>query len=170
MANGILEYNGNNIGKSLKEENCKPIIKEILSYAKKYKCNIILPIDVSVGKNLNDRKRIKKLYDINEDDIILDIGPETITLISNLLDISKTVLWNGPLGYFENSEYAVGSIKVAEKIIKLNDKIYSVAGGGDTIAVLNKINGFNKFNFVSTAGGAFLEYLEGKKLPGLKFK
>jgi phosphoglycerate kinase len=168
MANNFLEYSGHNIGKSLKEDNCNSIVEEILSLAKESKCNILIPNDVSVGKNLEDSKTIKRLSEIEEDDLILDIGPETIELICSLLDNSKTVLWNGPLGYFENSNFAIGSIKIAKKIVDLKDKIYSVAGGGDTIAVLNQADAFKKLNFVSTAGGAFLEYLEGKEIPGIR--
>ena len=78
------------------------------------------------------------------------------------------MLWNGPLGYFENSNFAIGSIEIAKKIVDLKDKIYSVAGGGDTIAVLNQAEAFKQLNFVSTAGGAFLEYLEGKEIPGIR--
>jgi phosphoglycerate kinase len=168
MANNFLEYNGHNIGKSLKEDNCNPIVEEILFLAKENKCNVLIPTDVSVGKNLEDSKTIKRLSEIEEDDLILDIGPETIKLICSLLENSKTVLWNGPLGYFENSNFAIGSIEIAKKIVDLKDKIYSVAGGGDTIAVLNKAGAFKQLNFVSTAGGAFLEYLEGKEIPGIK--
>ena len=168
MANNILENNGHNIGKSLKEENCKQIIEEILKLAKKHGCNILLPVDVSVGKSLNDNYKIKNLTEVEDDDLILDIGPKTIKLICSLLENSKTVLWNGPLGYFENSNFAVGSIQIAKKIVNLKDKIYSVAGGGDTIAVLNQADAFSQLNFVSTAGGAFLEYLEGKEIPGIR--
>ena len=168
MANNILENNGHNIGKSLKEENCKQIIEEILLLAKKHGCNILLPVDVSVGKSLNDNYKIKNLTEVEDDDLILDIGPKTIKLICSLLENSKTVLWNGPLGYFENSNFAVGSIQIAKKIVNLKDKIYSVAGGGDTIAVLNQADAFSQLNFVSTAGGAFLEYLEGKEIPGIR--
>ena len=168
MANNFLEYSGHNIGKSLKEDNCNPIVKEILSLAKENNCNVLIPTDVSVGKNLEDRKTIKRLSEIEEDDLILDIGPKTIQLICSLLENSKTVLWNGPLGYFENSNFAIGSIEIAKKIVDLKDKIYSVAGGGDTIAVLNKAGAFKQLNFVSTAGGAFLEYLEGKEIPGIR--
>ena len=168
MANNILENNGHNIGKSLKEENCKQIIEEILLLGKKHGCNILLPVDVSVGKSLNDNYKIKNLTEVEDDDLILDIGPKTIKLICSLLENSKTVLWNGPLGYFENSNFAVGSIQIAKKIVKLKDKIYSVAGGGDTIAVLNQADAFSQLNFVSTAGGAFLEYLEGKEIPGIR--
>ena len=87
-----------------------------------------------------------------------------------LLKISETVLWNGPAGYFENPNFANGSYEIAKAIVKKNkDKsIYSVVGGGDTIALINQINAIKNFNFVSTAGGAFLEYLEGKELPGIK--
>ena len=168
MANNFLEYNGHNIGKSLKEDNCNTIIEEILSLAKKNKCKVLIPTDVSVGKNLEDSKTIKTLSEIEEDDLILDIGPKTIQLICSLLENSKTVLWNGPLGYFENSNFAIGSIEIAKKIVDLKDKIYSVAGGGDTIAVLNQAGAFKQLNFVSTAGGAFLEYLEGKEIPGIR--
>ena len=168
MANNFLEYSGHNIGKSLKEDNCNPIVEEILSLAKENKCNVLIPTDVSVGKNLEDSKTIKRLSEIEEDDLILDIGPKTIQLICSLLENSKTVLWNGPLGYFENSNFATGSIEIAKKIVDLKDKIYSVAGGGDTIAVLNQAGAFKQLNFVSTAGGAFLEYLEGKEIPGIR--
>ena len=96
------------------------------------------------------------------------IGPKTINSIKSILDNSKTVLWNGPAGYFENPNFSIGSKEIAKKIIELENKIYSVVGGGDTIAVLNQANAFQKINFVSTAGGAFLEYLEGKEIPGIR--
>ena len=88
--------------------------------------------------------------------------------IKDIIKISKTILWNGPAGYFENLNFAKGSHEIAKKIINKNKSIYSVVGGGDTIAVINQINDIKNFDFVSTAGGAFLEYLEGKELPGIK--
>jgi len=102
--------------------------------------------------------------------MILDIGPKTIDKITKIIDNSKTILWNGPAGYFENPNFANGSYEIAKTITKKNrdDSIYSVVGGGDTIALINQINLIQEFNFVSTAGGAFLEYLEGKELPGIK--
>ena len=168
MANNIIKYKGFNIGNSIIENNCNNIVEEIFSLAKQNTCEIIFPKDVAVGKKLNDKAKIKDLSNILDDDIILDIGPETINLINSILDNSKTVLWNGPAGYFENSNFAIGSEEIAKKIVSLGNKIYSVAGGGDTIAVINKINAFKKLDFVSTAGGAFLEYLEGKEIPGIR--
>ena len=170
MANNIIKYIGNNIGKSLQEENSDQIIKEIFSLSETKNCKIIYPRDVIVGKNLNGAPQIKELNEISSDEMILDIGPKTVNLINKIIDESNTILWNGPAGYFENPSFANGSIKIAKKIIENNksNKIYSVAGGGDTVSLLNSLNSINDFNFVSTAGGAFLEYLEGKELPGIK--
>jgi len=170
MANNILLYKGNKIGKSIREENCEKIINEIFETSKNYSCKIIYPEDVLIGKNMNDKSQVKKINEISDNDLILDIGPKTINTIKNIIKISKTVLWNGPAGYFENPDFAIGSYEIAKEIIKQNKEklIYSVVGGGDTIAVINQINAIKDFNFVSTAGGAFLEYLEGKELPGIK--
>ena len=170
MANNILNYLGNPIGKSIKEDNCESIIEDIFKTAKNHSCKIIYPEDVVVGKNKEDKAQIKELNEVNNDDLILDIGPRTINKIQNIIENSETILWNGPAGYFENPSFALGSYEIAKKIVEKskNNLIYSIAGGGDTIAVLNQINVINNFNFVSTAGGAFLEYLEGKELPGIK--
>ena len=170
MANNILNHMGNQIGKSVKEENCEKIIEEIFETSKQHSCSIIYPIDVLVGKNLNSVSKAKELNEIDKDDLILDIGPKTINVIKKIIENSETVLWNGPAGYFENPNFANGSYEIAKSIIKKNKKnsIYSVVGGGDTIALINEIKAIKDFNFVSTAGGAFLEYLEGKDLPGIK--
>ena len=170
MANNIIKYMGNNIGKSLYEENSDKIIEEILLLSETTNCKIIYPKDVVVGKNLDGDPQIKELNEIVSDEMILDIGPKTVDNIINIIDKSSTILWNGPAGYFENPKFANGSIKIAKKMIENNksDIIYSVAGGGDTVSLINSLNAINNFNFVSTAGGAFLEYLEGKKLPGIK--
>ena len=170
MANNVLNYLGKPIGKSIQEGNCKTIIEDIFKAAKNYSCRIIYPEDVVVGKNLEDKAEIKELNNVKSDDFILDIGPKTINKIKDIIENSKTVLWNGPAGYFENPNFASGSYEIAKKIAEKNknNSIYSIVGGGDTIAVLNEINVINNFNFVSTAGGAFLEYLEGKELPGIK--
>ena len=170
MANNIINFKGNQIGKSIREENCEKIIKEIFETSKKYSCKITFPEDVLVGKNFNDKSKIKELNNIKDDDLILDIGPKTISKIKNIIEISKTILWNGPAGYFENTNFANGSYEIAKAIINKNKNksIYSVVGGGDTIAVIKQIDDIKSFDFVSTAGGAFLEYLEGKELPGIK--
>ena len=122
-----------------------------------------------VSKDLNGSPQNRELNEVLSDEMILDIGPKTIDKIAKIIDNSKTILWNGPAGYFENPNFAYGSIQIAKKIIENNkaNKIFSVAGGGDTVSLLNNLNAVNEFNFVSTAGGAFLEYLEGKNLPGI---
>ena len=170
MANNLLKYNGNQIGKSLKEENCETVIDEIFKTAQNHSCLITCPEDVLVGKYMEDKSEIKELDEILNDDLILDIGPKTINKIKNIIKKSNTVLWNGPAGYFENPNFAKGSFAIAQTIIEKNKNksIYSVVGGGDTVALINQINANKNFNFVSTAGGAFLEYLEGKELPGIK--
>ncbi len=169
MANNFIEYFGHNIGKSIKEKNCAPIIEEIISLSKKEKCEITYPEDVLVSKDLNGSCKKKELNEILDDEMILDIGPKTINKVTNIINSSNTILWNGPAGYFENPNFANGSIEIAKAIINNNklNKIFSVVGGGDTVSLLNSIKAVNSFNFVSTAGGAFLEYLEGKKLPGI---
>ena len=170
MANNVLNFKGNPIGKSIKEDDCHKIIDDIFKTAKTHSCSIFYPHDVLVGKNFEDKSQIKEFNEISDDDLILDIGPKTLNKIKEVIRISNTILWNGPAGYFENPNFANGSYEIAKEIKKRNkqNSIYSVAGGGDTIAVLNQINAVDGFNFVSTAGGAFLEYLEGKELPGIK--
>ncbi len=169
MANNILNYKKYTIGRSIYEKNCDEVIEKIFDASNKNSCSITYPKDVIISKELGGKPIEKDLIDINDDDIILDIGPKTIKKIDSLVSSSKTILWNGPAGYFENPDFANGSYEIARSIVKnfKSNSIYSVAGGGDTIAVINKINAINDFNFVSTAGGAFLEYLEGKILPGI---
>ena len=171
MANNIISFKGNKIGKSIKEENCESAIKKIFETVRNHSCKITFPEDVFVGTKLDDSsKTIRELNDIKDEELILDIGPKTIKKIKNIIETSKTVLWNGPAGFFENPNFADGSYEIANAIIKKNrnNSIYSVVGGGDTVALINQINAIQDFNFVSTAGGAFLEYLEGKELPGIK--
>ncbi len=170
MANNILKYKEFPIGKSIFEENCDNIVEDIFTSSKKENCKLFFPIDVCVGKNLNDKGNIKELGEVLKDDIILDIGPQTIKILNKTIEETKTILWNGPAGYFENINFRKGSFEIARKIVEKNKKneIYSVAGGGDTVAALNDFGFTEYFNFVSTAGGAFLEFLEGKELPGIK--
>ncbi len=170
MANNILKYKGHSIGKSTQESNCETIIENIFKSLNNSSCTITYPEDVVIGKHMEDIPTTKELNEIMNDDIILDIGPKTIEKINDIIENSKTILWNGPAGYFENTNFSKGSFEIGKKIEEKNKlkQIFSVAGGGDTVALLNKIGIANSFNFVSTAGGAFLEYLEGKELPGIK--
>ena len=168
MANNILKYKGYNIGASLFEKNSEKIIEEIFSEIESNSCKLYFPEDVKVGKNLEDNSFQKSLNQIENDDMILDVGTKTIQNIKSLIDHSSTILWNGPLGYFENPNFSIGSLEIAKYIGNKQGEIYSVIGGGDTVSVISSIKIKNKFNFVSTAGGAFLEYLEGKILPGIK--
>ena len=169
MANTMLKHTGSKIGKSIYEHDCENLIKEILEKSKAYNCQINCPIDVIVSKNLHGTGKNKEIREIENDEMILDIGPKTILSIKKIIDSSNTVLWNGPAGYFENSNFANGTKEIIKIITEktLKDKIFSVAGGGETVAAINKFNKFDSFTFVSTAGGAFLEFLEGKKLPGI---
>ena len=170
MANTMLKHTGTNIGKSICEHDCGPLIKEIIENSKKYNCEITIPKDIIVSKNLDGSGKEKNINEIEENEMILDIGTKTISSIETIINNSKTVLWNGPAGYFENPNFQNGTKKILELISQKtkSDKIFSVAGGGETVAAINKFKKFDSFTFVSTAGGAFLEYLEGKTLPAIK--
>ena len=170
MANTMLRHTGIKVGKSICEQDCGSLIKEIIENSIKYSCKITCPVDVVVSQSLNGKGKVKEINEIKDDDIILDIGFETIAKIKNIIDNSNTVLWNGPAGYYENSNFANGTKEIIRIITDktFKDKIFSVAGGGETVAVINKFNKLDSFTFVSTAGGAFLEFLEGKELPGIK--
>jgi phosphoglycerate kinase len=169
MGNAMLKNTGVNIGKSVCDDGYKDLVEEILKKSKTHNCQIYYPLDVVVSKTLDGVGIIKEINEINNDEMILDIGPKTITSIKNIIEGTNTVLWNGPAGYFENPNFANGTKKILEIINekRAKNKIYAVAGGGETVAVINKFKKLESFNFVSTAGGAFLEYLEGKKLPGI---
>jgi len=169
MANTMLKHTGKKIGKSIVENDCKNLIEEILKNSKKYNCNITSPVDVVVAKDMQGKGKNKSISEVDNDEMILDIGPKTVSSIKKIINDSKTVLWNGPAGYFENPSFQYGTKKILEIISKKteSDKIFSVAGGGETVAAINKFKKLNSFTFVSTAGGAFLEYLEGKTLPGI---
>ncbi len=169
MANNFLAYKGLEIGKSLIEKKSKTIVERIYLEAAKERCKITIPIDCNVSIDFKGVAISKKQNEINKEDIILDIGPETIKEIEEIIDKSNTVLWNGPAGYFENKNFALGTNLIAKKIsANTKDKsLISILGGGDTISALNKVEKKLTFTHLSTAGGAFLEYLEGKDLPGL---
>ena len=170
MANNFIKYNNFGIGKSLFEPNKEETIKEIISAANINNCKLIIPNDVIVSTNENTVGKNKSLSEIESGDIIFDIGTDTIKNIGKIINLSKTLLWNGPLGFFEKDFFANGSNEVA-KLIKINTQkklLTSIAGGGDTAAAIKKAKAEDGFSYISTAGGAFLEWLEGKILPGLK--
>jgi len=170
MANNFFKHEGFNIGKSLIEKNIETTIKSIYQESKRHECELILPIDVICSKKFDQAGENKKLSEVNDDDIILDIGIESTDKIDSILQKSKTVLWNGPFGLFEYDDFANGTNDISRSIAKYtkNNNLISVAGGGDTLAAIKKSNHQNDFTYISTAGGAFLEWLEGKILPGLK--
>ena len=170
MANNFFKHEGFNIGKSLIEQNIETTIKSIYQESKRHECELILPIDVICSKKFDQAGKNKKLSEVNDDDIILDIGIESTDKIDSILQKSKTVLWNGPFGLFEYDDFANGTNDISRSIAKYTktNNLISVAGGGDTLAAIKKSNHQNDFTYISTAGGAFLEWLEGKILPGLK--
>jgi len=170
MANNFLAYNEIKIGKSLVEKDSEKIISIIYAEAKKYNCNILIPVDFNVSDDFASSGEIKKEDPIRENEMILDIGPQTIENIENIIDRSNTVLWNGPAGYFENKNFSIGTLAIAKRISENTAKksLISVLGGGDTISAINKSENDLAFTHLSTAGGAFLEFLEGKDLPGLE--
>ena len=170
MANNFLKFKGVNVGASLVEKGSENNIKNINTLAGKNKCNIIIPVDCKTSPNVNGDPVYKSLSDIDSKDMILDIGKNTIDLINKTIDSSNTVFWNGPAGYCENKSFSTGTSSVANKIAA-NTKmksLISIVGGGDTIAAIKNTGLENSFTHLSTAGGAFLESLEGKDLPGIK--
>ena len=169
MANNFFVYNNLKIGKSLIEKDTKEIIKIIYKKAKENDCEILIPEDCMVGTSFVGSGENKDLKNIQDNEIILDIGLNSIKNIIHKIDQSNTVLWNGPAGYFENESFMTGTMAIAEAISKntAEKSLISILGGGDTLAAINKNKNKLTFTHLSTAGGAFLEYLEGKDLPGL---
>ena len=169
MANNFFIYKNLKVGKSLIENNTKEIIKKIYDKALINNCEIIIPEDCVVGTSFDGDGKDKNLEKIEKNEIILDIGSNTIKKIKQTIEQSNTVLWNGPAGYFENKNFLNGTVSIAEIISKntREKSLISVLGGGDTLAAINKSKNKLFFSHLSTAGGAFLEYLEGKDLPGL---
>ena len=169
MANNFLVYKNFKVGKSLIESNTKEIIEKIYKKTIENNCELMIPEDCVVGTSFEGEGKNKDIGKIRDNEIILDIGPSTIRNIIKKIDQSNTVLWNGPAGYFENENFANGTRSIAKSISKntLERSLISVLGGGDTLAAINENKNELSFSHLSTAGGAFLEYLEGKDLPGL---
>jgi phosphoglycerate kinase len=172
MANTFLFAQDKGVGKSLCEADLAGTAREILSSAHTGGCEILLPVDAVVAQKLaaHAASRIVQVNDVGEEDMILDLGPSSIEQVVSTLGHSKTLLWNGPVGAFEIEPFDRGTIEIAQAAAKLTQagKLLSVAGGGDTVAALNAAGATASFSFVSTAGGAFLEWLEGKALPGVE--
>ena len=170
MANNFLKFQNKNIGNSLFEKDMESTVKNITALAKENKCNVIIPADCNTSTTTDGKSTEKSLDNINSEDIILDIGKNTINLINKTIDNSNTVFWNGPAGYYENKEFAKGTFAIAKKIAEntKSKSLLSIVGGGDTISAIKGSGLENKFTHLSTAGGALLEYLEGKELPGIK--
>jgi phosphoglycerate kinase len=172
MANTFLYALGNNIGKSLCEKNLKETALEIINSAKENNCEIILPIDLVVTKKLeqNAKCKIISLSEVEDDDIICDIGPQSICDLSIKLKNYQILVWNGPLGAFEFKPFNIGTESFARLVAGLTaqKKLLSISGGGDVVSALNSSGLIEEFTYISTAGGAFLEWLEGKILPGIE--
>ena len=170
MANNFLKFKGINVGKSVIEEGSENIVKNINTLAAKNKCNIVIPVDWNTSSSVNGDPVYKSLKDMGSEDMILDIGKSTIDLISKTIDNSNTVFWNGPAGYYENKNFSTGTLSIANKIAEntKSKSLISIVGGGDTVAAIKNAGLENVFTHLSTAGGALLDYLEGKELPGIK--
>jgi len=171
MANTFLYAQGYNVGASLCEKDLKDTALEIIKAAKKAKCEIILPVDVVAAEKFakDAPHRVCGLDDVKPNEMILDAGPDTVTKIIDAMEASKTLIWNGPLGAFEISPFDTSTVEAAKFAAKLTKagKLIAVAGGGDTVSALNHAGAADDFTFISTAGGAFLEWMEGKTLPGV---
>jgi phosphoglycerate kinase len=172
MANTFLAAQGVSVGKSLCEHDLIPTAKEILEKAKAKKCTLLLPVDAVVAKEFKAgaASRVVTLNDVAADDMILDVGPKSIAAVNATFNVAKTVVWNGPMGAFEITPFDKATVAAAQHAAKLtkSGKLVTVAGGGDTVSALNHANAADDFTYISTAGGAFLEWLEGKELPGVK--
>jgi len=172
MANTFLYAQGHKVGASLCETDFKDTALEIMKNAKKEKCKIILPTDVVVAQDFkaNAKHRQCGLDAVKGKDMILDCGTDTVEQLMDAMDSAKTLIWNGPLGAFELTPFDTSTVEAAKYAAKLTKKgkLVSVAGGGDTVAALKHAGAAEDFTFISTAGGAFLEWMEGKPLPGVE--
>jgi phosphoglycerate kinase len=168
MAYTFLKAKGYNIGKSILEKDHVSTAKEILDLASKNNVKLILPVDIIVAPDLEsgDKKKAVPFDKIPEDMEGVDIGPESIELFKKVIAASKTIVWNGPLGAFENPAFAVGTNTIA-KIVGESGAL-SVIGGGDSVSAINQSGYADKMSYISTGGGAFLELMEGKTLPAIK--
>jgi phosphoglycerate kinase len=172
MANTFLLALGNPVGKSLAERDLAGTARDILAKAKAAHCEIVLPVDAMVAQKFeaNAPSRVVSVDAVGDADMILDIGPRSIEHAVSVLGRVKTLVWNGPFGAFEMEPFDTGTLEVAEAAAELttDGRLVSIAGGGDTVAALNAAGVADRLTYVSTAGGAFLEWMEGKPLPGVE--
>jgi phosphoglycerate kinase len=171
MANTFLFAQGKSVGKSLCEPDLADTAREIMAQAQAKNCELVLPIDVVVAKEFKEDadREVASVDAVKADDMILDLGPETVDLIAGKIEAAKTLVWNGPLGAFETRPFDTATVEAARFAARRVKEagLVAVAGGGDTVAALNHAQAAKDFTYISTAGGAFLEWLEGKTLPGV---
>jgi phosphoglycerate kinase len=172
MANTFLAARGVNVGRSLCEHDLVATAREIETKAEAAGCEIILPVDAVAAKafKADAEHRIVDVAHVAEDEMMLDAGPVSVARVNAALARARTLVWNGPMGAFEIAPFDAGTVAVAREAARLTQAgaLLSVAGGGDTVAALNHAGAADDFTYVSTAGGAFLEWMEGKPLPGVK--
>ena len=172
MANTFLFAEGKEIGKSLCEKDLADTARSIVAAAEKAKCRIVLPVDATVAKEFKAHApaRVVEVDRVAKDEMILDIGPKSVAAVEDVLGRARTVVWNGPFGAFETPPFDAATMAIAKSVARLTKagKLTSIAGGGDTVAALNQAKVADDFTYVSTAGGAFLEWMEGKSLPGVE--
>ena len=171
MANTFLAARGVDVGKSLCEHDLTGTAEEIMDAADRANCTVHLPYDVVVAKEFkpNPETRTVNVHEVAADEMILDVGPAATEALADVLKTCRTLVWNGPLGAFETPPFDAATVALAKTAAALTKErsLVSVAGGGDTVAALNQAGVAGDFSFVSTAGGAFLEWMEGKELPGV---
>lgn len=167
IANTFIAAAGHTVGKSLYESDLVPEAKRLAENAKKRGGNIPVPTDVVCGKEFSEKApaTLKKVADVNADDMIFDVGPATSKAFAEILKNAGTIVWNGPVGVFEFDQFGDGTKALAQAIA--DSPAFSIAGGGDTLAAVSKYGIADKVSYISTGGGAFLEFLEGKKLPAV---
>jgi phosphoglycerate kinase len=172
MANTFLFAEGKPVGKSLCEKDMADTARSIMAEARKGNCRIVLPVDATVAKELkaHAQARVVDVDHVAEDEMILDIGPKSVVAIEEILGQLKTLVWNGPFGAFETPPFEAATFAIAKTVGALtrDGKLKAIAGGGDTVAALNEAGVADQFTYVSAAGGAFLEWMEGKALPGVE--
>ena len=168
IANTFLKAVGYNVGKSLCEDDLVPTAQALIEKMKQRGANIPIAVDVVCGKKFdaNEPAVLKDAGDVADDDMIFDIGPKSAQELADIIMQAGTVVWNGPVGVFEFDQFGEGTKKIADAIA--TTKAFTLAGGGDTIAAIQKYDIYDKVSYISTAGGAFLEYLEGKTLPAVE--